>query len=399
MSNFVWIVPSERQSSLGNGGISPSYIIPHGQMNGQEGRLRGGRLWIVLRGAEDRCIATASIKKVERFREGYYANDFLVFCDTAISFRLSSSFEDAKPYALLDFQNLAVGAHSIPDRAVEKLKGFISKTVQIKLAAPVDAALKHVKFDVLPKKGKGLARAALSQITQTLPLDQIWASGTGDKLGPFSNFASRLLTLHGHDTSQATPFLKARDPVTLLAETSTNIAASKSENFSKTIEKSVDLDFTEIDIETIYAREFVPSEGFLPDLESALSKTEAAEKLHQDMLRDISSHMKEKGLSPYESTSVDLMITLNGETRVFEIKSSTPANIVAQAAKGAFQMACYFNAMVADYQPLAASLILHKIEDDNLEKFVHSALERLGIKYLTYDPSKKWPDRVVGLLG
>lgn len=398
MSDFVWIVPSERLSSLGNGGISPNYIIPRGQMNGQEGRLRGSRLWIVLRGTEDRCIAVAYIKRVERFREGYYANDFLVSCDATASFRLSSSFEDAKPYALSDFRDQGIGTHEAPEGAVGKLKGFVSKTVQVKLAVPADATLKRVNFDVLPKRGKGLAKAALSQITQALPLDQIWASGTGDKLGPFGNFASRLLSLHGYDASQAASFLKVSDPVFLLAETTGNVAASKPEDLAQAVEKSVDLDFTEIDPETIYAREFVLSEGFLPDLESALSKTEAAEKLHQDMLRDISSHLKEKGLSPYESASVDLMITLNDQTRIFEIKSSTLTNIVAQAAKGAFQMACYVNAMIADYQPLSAALILHKIEDANIEKFVHDALDRLGVKYLTYDPRKKWPERVAGLL-
>lgn len=61
-------------------------------------------------------------------------------------------------------------------------------------------------------------------------------------------------------------------------------------------------------------------------------------------------------------------------------------------------MACYVNAMAADYEPLEAALILHKIEDTNLEKFVYDALARLNLKYLTYDPSRKWPERVVGLL-
>jgi hypothetical protein len=399
MSDFVWIVPSEKQSSLGNGGISPSYIIPHGQMNGQEGRLRGGRLWFVLRGTEDRCIAVASIKKVERFREGYYANDFLVFCDITASFRITSSFDEARPYALPDFRDQPAGLHAAAAGAVERLKGFVSKAVHVKLAAPAaaDATLRRVKLEILPKKGKGLARAALSQVTQALPLDQIWASGAGDKFGPFSNFASRLLFLHGHDAAQTASFLRTNDPVLLLVQVGGNLAASKPENSAQAVEKSIDLDFTEIDPDTIYAREFVLSEGFLPDLDNALSKTEAAEKLHQDMLRDISSYLKRNGVLPYESGSVDLMITLNDQTRIFEIKSSSIVNIVAQAAKGAFQIACYVNAMVADYQPLSAVLILHKIEDKNLEKFIYEALDRLCVAHLTYDSMKEWPERVVGL--
>lgn len=44
MSDFVWIVPAERLSSLGDGGISPNYIIPQGQMHSQEKLLSGNRL-------------------------------------------------------------------------------------------------------------------------------------------------------------------------------------------------------------------------------------------------------------------------------------------------------------------------------------------------------------------
>lgn len=398
MLDFVWIVPSERLPSLGKNGISSSYIIPQGQMNGQEGRLSGRRLWIILRGAEDRCVAVASIKGVERFREGYHENDFLLLCDTTKSFRVSSSFEDAKPFALHDFRDQGMGMHGAPEKAVNKLKGAVSKTVQVKLAAPADAALKRVHFDALPKGGKRLAKAALSQITQGFSLDQVWASGTGDKLGPFSNFASRLLSMHGYDVRQASSLLKANDPVSLLAEETGNAASSNLDFSAQAIEKSVDLDFTKIDPETIYAREFILSEGFLPDLESALRKTEAAEEIHQQMLRDISSYLLEQGVSPYETASIDLMITLKDQTRIFEIKSSTSTNLLAQAAKGAFQMACYVNAMADDYEPLDGALILHKIEDPNLEKFVHDALTRLNVKYLTYNPREKWPERVAGLL-
>lgn len=398
MSDFVWIVPSERLSSLGSNGISSNYIIPHGQMNAQEGRLCRKRLWIVLRGGEDRCVAVASIKAVERFREGYHESDFLVSCDTTMSFRISTSFEGARSYGLDDFRDHGLGIHEAPEKAVNKLKGAVSRTVQVKLVPPAETALKRANFDALPKGRTGLAKAALSQITQALPLDQVWASGIGDKLGPFSNFASRLLTLHGYDAKEAASFLKANDPVYLCLNPTDEAVISESELSARMIEKCVDLDFTEIDPETIYAREFILSEGFLPDLESALSKTEAAEKLHQDMLRDISSYLKENGVYPYESSSIDLMIALKDQNRIFEIKSSTSANIVAQAAKGAFQVACYVNAMSSDYEPLDAAIILHSIEDTNLENFVHNALARMNVKYLTYDPRKKWPDRVAGLL-
>lgn len=399
MSDFIWIIPSERQSSLGNGGISPNYIIPQGQMNGQEQRLRGSRLWIVLRGGEDRCIAVASIKRVERFHEGYYAGDFLISCDMTTSFRLSSSFEGAKLYTLSDFRDLDLGIHRALRGSADKLRELVLKTVQIKLATPTDASLKRIKFDVLPKNSKGLAKAAISLITQELPLDQIWASGTGEKLGPIANFACRLLALHNYDISQVVAFLKVSDPITLLVEIVFSAGDSKLQGSAQNIDKSVDLDFTEINPQMIYAREFMLSEGYLPDLESALSKTENAEKIHQEMLRDISSYLKSKGVVPYESNSIDLMISHNGIIGIYEIKSCINSNIIAQAAKGAFQIACYLDAMRADYYPLNSALILYKLDDENLENFVHRALAQLGINVLTYDPNRDWPDRVTNLLG
>jgi len=398
MSDFVWIIPAEKQLSLGEGGVSPNYIIPQGQMHGEERNLRGNRLWIILRGLEDRCIAVINVKKVEKFSEGYYANDFLISCDMAASFRLSSTFEEAKPYSLSDFQSQGPGILQIAEGSMNRLKSLVARTIQVKFTAPTDAILKRVKFDALFIKGEGLAKAALSQIVQAFPLDRIWAIGTGAKLGPFGNFASHLLTLHEYDSSVVTDFLRKVDPVYVLARAVRSPETSVEDTVLPTVTKNIDLDFTEIDPETVYAREFVSSNGMLSDLESALSKTEAAEKLHQAMLRDIASYLKEQGLSPYESASVDLMISLNGRRKIFEIKSSTSLNIIAQAAKGAFQIACYANAMAIDFEPLDTSLIMHKIQDAALEKFVYEALDRLGIKYLLYDPDTGWPNRVNGLL-
>ena len=128
-----------------------------------------------------------------------------------------------------------------------------------------------------------------------------------------------------------------------------------------------------------------------------MSKTEAAEKLHQDMLRDISAYLKERGLHPYESTSVDLMIIYNDKTRIFELKSATRDNMVSQVAMGAFQISCYKNAMNEDFNSIIASLIIQKINDYEPEKFVQKALNSMGVGFLIYDPAKPWPDRVDGL--
>lgn len=397
MADFIWIIAAERQASLGRGGISPNYIIPQGLMNGREKLLIGNILWIILRGGEDRCIAMAVIKRVEKFSEGYYSGDFLVSCETTKSIRLCSSFEAARPYELSTFRSLEIGVHEITHAQANSLKALVSQTIQVKLAPPPDSALKVVKLNSLPRKGEGLLRGALSQIAQTFTLDQIWAAGTGTKLGPFGNFTSRLLFLHGFDPSTSTDFLRNNEPVFFSTElVPTGLRVQNTDVVR--LERSVDLDFTEIDPNTVYAREFVLSDSLPFDLEKALIKTEAAEKLHQDMLRDISSYLKSQFILPYESSSVDLLASINGQIRIFEIKSTTSVNIVAQAAKGAFQVACYLNAMIFEYQLLDGFLILHKTDNPDLERFVHAVLDRLNVKHLTYDPKIEWPNRVEGLL-
>ena len=85
-------------------------------------------------------------------------------------------------------------------------------------------------------------------------------------------------------------------------------------------------------------------------------------------------------------------------TRFFEIKSATEENIIAQASKGAFQIACYTNALRNEYSDIHPSLILENIEDNRLGVYVRNALENLGIKCLIYDADTDWPTRVEGLL-
>jgi hypothetical protein len=83
MSDFVWIIPSEMFSSLGNRGVSPNYLIPQGHMRNQEARLAGNRVWVVLRGADDRCVVMAIIKKVEKFNPTFRTKNCAKFCFVA----------------------------------------------------------------------------------------------------------------------------------------------------------------------------------------------------------------------------------------------------------------------------------------------------------------------------
>lgn len=231
-----------------------------------------------------------------------------------------------------------------------------------------------------------------------LRLEQVWANGTRDRLGAFSNYACALLMEKmGVKPSPSTvDDLKAFDPLSMI------FAEKKSEAERGALGKSynapyVDTEFSEIEPGKIYAREFVSVDSKLRNLEEAINKTEHAEKIHQAMLKDISEFLLTNGITPYESSSIDLLYRSREKLNIFEIKSSNVDNILSQSSKGAFQLACYLNELSKDYDNLNARLVLHMTESNELQNYAVEALRRLGIEVLFYDPGKSWPNRIQGL--
>lgn len=397
MTDFAWIIPLDKANALGSGGIALNYIIPNNHVSSNLIELKGKKIWIILRGQQDRCIAVVTPKRIERFSEGYYKDDFLITSDSKRSMRLTQNYDSAKSYELKYTQQFSVGLHPLPGQACMALLSVIKSGIQIKLLNPNVGRSTKIKIRPTANKPESTASTALTQINSNFSLDQIWGSGTGHKLTPFANFALHLMNNEGLNFDLANvSILKEFDPLNYLLS-DLQPRKTEVENPQKTPSKTVDLEFTEIDPATIYAREFIFSNRLPFDIEAALNKTEVAEKIHQDMLRDISTYLKKNGLVPYESESVDLMIEHNGKTKIFEIKSANDSNLLAQSARGAFQIACYLDAMSPDYESLQGALILHKIAHAQIESIVSNALSRMGIRHLVYDPSLDWPERVRGL--
>jgi hypothetical protein len=397
MPDFIWIIPTEKQSSLGVGGISPTYIIPQAEMRSLEYSLAGQLMWIVLRGQQDRYVAAITVKLIEKFNEGYYSGDFLIHSDLHRSIKLSRSYEDAKHYSTSALKSFSLGISEIEEVDAEWMKNTVSSKIEVKLAQPNVELLKDINLDVLPTQEDLQAKTSISLIVQKFSLDQLWSSGRGTKLNPVGNFAESILkrNISKPLKRETIELLQTFDPLIAVLSTKQN---AQSDPSGQIFQRNVDLEFTEVEPEKIYAREFVASADHLYDLESALDKTSAAEELHQSMLRDITKYLKSIGIQPYESTSVDLMIRHDSKTKIYEIKSSSNDNLIAQASKGAFQIACYANAMAIEFSPLKTALILHKVSDLALEKFVTDALNYLGIRYYFYNPSFPWPKRIDGFL-
>jgi|GEM_PF-6298460 len=397
MPDFAWIISVDRQFALGKAGVSSSYIMPRGEVNDFEKDLPSNKIWIILRGLENRCIAAVTVKRVERFSEGFHIGDFLIYTDLTRSIRLCSYYDEAKRYPVPMGDDLKLGLNILDDKTREFLRSKISENVEIKFTAP--SGLYGNTMKSFLKNGHEKAVFAVSKIVETMNLNQIWGSGTAFKLNPVSNFAASLLAKNDNDllSDALLGLLKHLNPIEAVLSLDVE-KPSKEHTGVDRRPKGIDISFTEIIPENIYARQFIAGESTFYNIEAALNKTDIAEKLHQSMLRDISEYLKSIGMSAYESTSIDLMIDSNGKIKIFEIKSANIDNLIAQAAKGAFQIACYATEMKKDFDSVRTALIINKVMDENLEMFVLDSLKFLNMDCLIYNPDINWPHRIVGLL-
>lgn len=286
----------------------------------------------------------------------------------------------------------------LPAGVSETFAALVKGAVQTKLLPPDKKLVSQIDFQLFPHSSRHLAKNALRAVVSRLTFEQVWASSNGDKLGAFSNYAYAVLSEKTgvKPTYELVQALKDFDPISVIfAEV---VQRSENVTFERNSKPpSVDTEFSEIDPAKIYAREFVSLDSQLRNLEEALKKTEHAEKVHQAMLKDISEFLIGHGVTPYESSSIDLMYRSGNKLNVFEIKSANADNILSQAAKGAFQLACYLNELSKDYDNLDARLVLHETANPGLQDYAAEALQTLGIVVLVYDPKKSWPSRVKGM--
>ncbi len=397
MHDFIWILGVEKQSALGREGISTSYIIPKNEMHSNVARLSEAVLWVALRSDEIRSIAVITIKQIEQFSEGYHEGDFLITTDLTASIRFTSSYETAKDYRI-HFDATVNGIYELSPTWAESLKHFIEQKIETRFKTPPENVLKNrLRNSSVVISGP---ESAIAEIVGKFNLDQLWGSGMGLKLTPVINFAYTILSWQtsGANDSEILEELQSLDPLRNLRDIFKTPNSDPPRVGSRRLKKSTDLIFTRIDPNNIFARTFIGSNKFILDLEAALNKTDTAEKLHQSMLRDISGYLEKKSIISYETTSIDLMVKIESGIKIFEIKSANVENLVSQAAKGAFQIACYMKAMEAEFPYVTHALILQEVNDENLGSFVFGALDLLHIKYLVYRPNVEWPDRVEGLL-
>lgn len=394
MKNFVWVVDSEQSSQFGLGGVSETYILPRSIGLEYSSQLSGKRIWVLLRGASDRLFLTLSVKSVEEITENYYKGDFIIQIDLCASIRLAKDFHSAEQYQTTYFDEKPIGISDVSSELEGKLDSLVKSSVRVKLVSPRKKDFEGVKIEIAPLPDVSLARQMTRLIVANFSLNQMWGLGGTKAKGPIPHFAHQLLVLNGEESVSdgIDKHLSKLDPLGTLHDR----AKGKSNKSNKTTKPpKVDLDFTQIDPQKIYTRKFIGISGKHFDLLAALEKTGRAEAKHQEILKDISKYLISKNVIPYDSNSIDLMFKNNKQINAFEIKSANLDNILAQAAKGAFQVSCYCEALKANFGDARIFLILETIGNSELEGFAKRVLSSMNVTVLFYDASKQWPHKIM----
>jgi hypothetical protein len=397
MNEYVWVLPSDRVSSISKSGISTQYILPQSDASNFEKDLVSSTVWLIVRGRADRVVAVLHIKRVEQFSDGYLKDNYLITINPTCSFSFTSMNSTDKTSASDFSNNFKLGLNLLDSGASQRLHIILDSYIQKRIAEPTLKSLKNLRITNSSKSNDRLVRDTIFLLAASFNLQEVWISSQRPNLGPFANFAFCLIkqSLGKERAEECLNLLNQYDPVLNVKAKATNRDSEKQRD-EKSI--NVDLDFTEIEPDNIFARTFVKQNGGELDISAALERTEQSEKIHQEMLRDISTYLLGQGRKPFESGSIDLMFEEGDQVYIFELKSASTYNLIAQTSKGAFQLAYYMTFVRQEFPNSTCALITHKIEDEHLEQVCGEAMAFLGLKRLIYDPSIEWPNRVLNLL-
>ena len=133
----------------------------------------------------------------------------------------------------------------------------------------------------------------------------------------------------------------------------------------------------------------------------SMAKTQIAEYLHQEILREVSNELVSFGLSLGETNSVDLVASSQGSLILFEVKSATSDSLQSQFDHGVMQLLRYREAFVDLASNVTVCLVLGVCSQKSTIGVVPMRiLAKVGIKLVCWcachpDASRKLLSQVV----
>lgn len=400
MSDYVWVVGKDISSTFGQKGISDTYIIPNKYIGFSAANLVGSYIWVIFRGEFDRIGLIVKVDEISQILEGYYENDYLIKADLACSFMIGTEFKTLSPFSTDRCRNFGFGINKIDPEDAQLFITIIRTNSVVRLIPPTISALNNLLVEITSSTTEDISKSFIRAIVSACKLADVWSDGKNSKLrtAPFANFSKALIKTKfpGLSEETVTTLLIKLDPIHNLQGRSFDSIEPSEDRPHEMRAPIVDKIFSIIDPHNIFARKFISKNAIVFDPVAAMKKTEAAEKIHQDILRDVSRYLISRGVTPYQSSSIDLMFVIEREIFIVEIKSSNSENAVAQAAKGAFQLASIANSFSDDFDRVTSLLLLENTGFEVINQFIAKTLTTLGVRALFYRKEVEWPSRVLG---
>lgn len=395
--NHIWIFNAAALGNGTDGAFSLEYHIPATKLKVDPKALVGSRVWLVMKdGSENFLYATITPSVIEIYQEGRYKDDLLLTAEAFFSIRFLPRHESRDPWNLPslsgdeEIRECTDAEHSTFQEIVERNNRISfsppSRTVLESVPRTAFTDLEHAVPDQLTSI---LRTVALGDVARTRSYP--------DEISVFGGIALTILKI-------TCPEIKEADMVALIAAldpmAKMNDAPEESQQEILTTLSSlppvVDTFLEEIDPDKISPRTFVA--GIQNFSSEWIDKTNNAEQAHEQILKDLTLHLRDKGFKVYKSRSFDLFAEKAGERLLWEIKSAHGLNSVAQGEKGIVQLLRYSTALSGDtWKGVSFSLLLQDSGQTAIQQYLAKMGERAGVDLWLYNEQKDWPQRVSGL--
>lgn len=390
----VWVFNT---SALMGGLKNPwslEYHLPEQKLFVSAERLADERVWLVAKQDERAYLfGFLSVELVERYEEGAYMGDYVLRANPFGSVRVFPRTESAERWRLPVLDSSDEGlreAHEQETLAFTKLV----KENELASFAPVE---KTVLRKIQKTGFADLAHAAPDQLQLTLRSlafgDAVRSQAFPKPLSALGGIALSILeqTLPKFDTNEAISIIASLDP--LAGEQTTPRPVGDVLEASRAQPPSVDTFLEDIDPDTIAPRTFVARST--ASAFDWLDKTAQAEEMHEKILKDVVLYMKGKGYSVKKSRSFDIFAEKGSERLLFEVKSTTSQNLIAQGEKGIIQLLRYSSALPKESsRGLRFAVLLQDQPQAPVLEYLANMAARVGFELWLYRENVSWPDRL-----
>ena len=409
MSSFyAWVVPEGLVSTMNtDDGVSPCYTLPILDLPSVQD-LPDARVFIIVRsGKNDYIFARIVVDSVE-LCEDEIGNTLghLLNVDIATSFRVMRSCTEvnASEYKTELFKGNSTGLSRITSATADLLDKHIRATTH--------RLIKHFTEREFSRINPPISRCCASQADKVLrreialhfPISELW--GSQSVQNPIAHLALEYLKRNPNFVlgGNITDVIARLEGTQLIVDETATPFASKQENkpfagHVNTALPDVDLSLVPVNPAEIKIRRFVARRRSIP-IDEMLQKTAAAEKRHQEMLKDIAAQLLKNGHNVFQSESIDMAVKSDAGLHVYELKSIDGTNAVSQIAKGLFQLLYYSDALKeCGISVVEKGLIV----ESNLTEDMSNAFSRIvgnaGVCLYLYNSKRQWPERVSLRLG